>query len=66
VMDLTAVLEIAHSGHGIHGPAWALAAIAIAAMVIPLVILGFVGRIFLRAAKRDEEARLRDQRGRLL
>jgi hypothetical protein len=59
-MDLSALFELAHGGHGIHGPAWALAAIAIAAMVIPLVILGFVGRFFLRAAKRDEEARLHE------
>jgi hypothetical protein len=59
-MDLSAALEIAHAGHGIHGPAWALAAIAIAAMVIPLIVLGFVGRFFWRAAKRDEEARLRE------
>jgi hypothetical protein len=59
-MDLTAALEIAHAGHGIHGPTWTLAAIAIAAMVIPLVILGVLGRIFLRAAKRDDEARLHE------
>jgi hypothetical protein len=59
-MELSAALELAHAGHAIHGPAWALAAIAIAAMVIPLAILGFVGRFFLRAAKRDEEARLRE------
>jgi hypothetical protein len=59
-MDLSVVLEIAHGGHGIHGPAWALAAIAIAAMVIPLVVLGFVGRFFWRAAKRDEEARVHE------
>jgi hypothetical protein len=59
-MDLTAVFELAHGGHGIHGPAWALAAIAIAAMVVPLIILGFVGRFFLRAAKRDEDARLHE------
>jgi hypothetical protein len=59
-MDLSAVFELAHGGHGIHGPGWALAAIAIAAMVIPLIVLGFVGRFFLRAAKRDEDARLHE------
>jgi hypothetical protein len=59
-MDITAVFDIAHAGHGIHGPAWALAAIAIAAMVIPLLVLGYIGRVFLRAAKRDEEARLHE------
>ena len=57
-MDLSPLFELAHAGHGIHGPAWALAAIAIAAMVIPMVALVFVGRYFVRAAKRDEEARL--------
>jgi hypothetical protein len=62
-MDLSAVFELAHAGHASHGPAWALAAIAIAAMVIPLIVLGFVGRFFLRAAKRDEEARLRERGG---
>jgi hypothetical protein len=58
-VDLSPALEVAHAGHGIHGPAWALAAIAIAAMVIPLIVLGFVGRFFLRAAKRDAEAEQR-------
>jgi hypothetical protein len=62
-MDPSAIFELAHLGHGIHGPAWALAAIAIAAMVIPLIILGFVGRFFLREARRDEEARLRERGG---
>ena len=60
-MDFTVVFDVAHGGHGIHGPAWALAAIAIAAMVIPLLVLGYVGRVFVRAAKRDEEARLRER-----
>ena len=59
-MDLSLALEIAHPGHGVDGHAWAMAAIAIAAMVIPLVALGYVGRVFLRAAKRDEENRLGD------
>jgi hypothetical protein len=62
-MDLSPLFELAHAGHGIHGPAWALAAIAIAAMVIPLLVLGYIGRVFLRAAKRDEEARLRERGG---
>ena len=62
-MDLSPLFELAHGGHGIHGPMWALAAIAIAAMVIPLLILGFVGRYFLRAAKRDEQARLQQRGG---
>jgi hypothetical protein len=49
------ILLLAHAGHG-HGPGGAvLAAIAIAAMVIPLVVLGFIGRAFWRAAKRDSE-----------
>jgi hypothetical protein len=62
-MDLSPLFELAHAGHGIHGPVWALAAIAIAAMVIPMVILVFVGRFFIRAAKRDEEAQLRERGG---
>ena len=62
-MDPSPLFELAHAGHGIHGPVWALAAIAIAAMVIPMVILVFVGRFFIRAAKRDEEAQLRERGG---
>jgi ABC-type glycerol-3-phosphate transport system permease component len=62
-MDPSPLLELAHAGHGIHGPVWALAAIAIAAMVIPMIILVFVGRYFIRAAKRDEKARLGGQGG---
>jgi hypothetical protein len=62
-MDLSPLFELAHAGHSIHGPAWALAAIAIAAMVIPMLILVFVGRFFIRAAKRDEEAQLRERGG---
>jgi len=49
---------LAHAGPGLeHGSEVALAAIAIAAMVIPLIVLVFVARAFLRAAKRDERAR---------
>jgi hypothetical protein len=60
-MDVTAMFDLAHAGHGIHGPAWALAAIAIAAMVIPMIVLAYVGRVFVRAAKRDEEAHLHER-----
>jgi hypothetical protein len=49
---------IAHAAPGGgHAGEVALAAISIAAMVIPLIVLVFVGRAFWRAAKRDEEAR---------
>jgi uncharacterized membrane protein len=48
---------VAHAGPGVdHAGEIALAAVAIAAMVIPLIVLGFMGRVFWRAAKRDEEA----------
>jgi hypothetical protein len=56
-MDPSPLFELAHGGHSGHGPPWALASIAIAAMVIPMLALAFVGRHFIRAAKRDEEAR---------
>jgi|Tabmets5t2r1_1033131.scaffolds.fasta_scaffold03764_3 ABC-type glycerol-3-phosphate transport system permease component len=44
---------LAHGGHPVYDHP-AMAAIAVAAIVIPLVVLGVVGRIFVRAA-RDEE-----------
>jgi hypothetical protein len=55
-MDSLALSTIlAHAGHG-HGPGGAeLAAIALAAMIIPLIVLVFIGRAFWRAAKRDSE-----------
>jgi hypothetical protein len=47
---------LAHAGPGLeHGSEVALAAVAIAAMVIPLVVLAFIGRAFWRASKRDEQ-----------
>ena len=51
-----AAVLIAHGGGVGHeaGEA-ALVALGIAALVIPLVVLVFVGRIFLRAAKRDAD-----------
>jgi hypothetical protein len=52
-MEVVAEL-LAHAGAHGHGSA-ALAAIAIAAMVIPLVVLGFIGRAFWRSAKREQE-----------
>jgi hypothetical protein len=53
---LAGLLELAHGGHA-HGNTAPLAAIAIAAMVIPLVVLGFIGRAFWRSSKRDEAER---------
>ena len=50
---LTVLLPLAHAGHA-HGAGGAeMAAIGVAAMVIPMVVLVFVGRMFWRAAKRD-------------
>jgi uncharacterized membrane protein YhiD involved in acid resistance len=44
----------AHAGVHVHGGA-ELAAVAVAALVIPLIVLAVVGRMFWRAAKRDSE-----------
>ena len=53
---LLALTIVAHAGHAHEsGGAAALAAIGLAAMIIPLVVLGFIGRAFWRAAKRDAE-----------
>ena len=57
-MDPPALLLLAHGGEGAahsHAGEIGLAVIAIAAMVIPLVVLAFIGRAFWRAAKRDDE-----------
>ena len=53
---LHALLPLAHAGHGHGGYGGAeLAAIMIAAMVVPLTILGFVGWSFYRSARRERE-----------
>ena len=54
-MPLSA-FPIAHGADGYthHAGEIALTAIAIAAMVIPLLILAFVGRAFWRSSHRDE------------
>ena len=44
---------IAHAGHPVYDHP-AMGAIAVAAMVIPFVVLFFVARIFLRARDEDE------------
>jgi hypothetical protein len=41
------------------GGSLALSLVALAAMLVPVVVLGFVGRIFWKAHKRDEEERRR-------
>jgi hypothetical protein len=47
---------LAHAGPGVdHGAELALAAVAIAGMVIPLIVLAFIGRVFWRASKRDDQ-----------
>ena len=51
---------LAHQGHG-HGEPLELAVLAIAAMVIPLIVLGFVGRSFWRSAQRDPDRVPREQ-----
>jgi cytochrome c-type biogenesis protein CcmH/NrfF len=48
---------LAHAGHPVYDHP-ALAVIAIAAIVIPLLVLGVVGRIFVRSARAERE---RDQ-----
>ncbi len=57
-MGVPALFLVAHGGGGGHSHAGeiGLAAIAIAAMVIPLVVLALIGRAFWRAAKRDEKS----------
>lgn len=50
------MLLLAHGGHPVYDHP-AMAAIAIAAMVIPLIVLVFIGRIFWRASKEDEHER---------
>lgn len=50
------ITVLAHGGHGHEGGAAALAAIAIGAMIIPFIVLVVVGRLFLKAARRDEDA----------
>lgn len=49
------LLELAHSGHPLYDHP-AMAGIAIAAIVVPLILLAVVGRIFVRAAKQDARA----------
>ena len=56
MVALNALLPLAHAGHGHDGGgADALAVIGVAAMVIPLTVLGFVGWGFYRSAKRERE-----------
>jgi hypothetical protein len=59
-LDWGAMLAlIAHGGHPLYDHP-AMAAIAIAAIVIPLVVLGVIGRIFVRAARDEREHTLGD------
>lgn len=44
---------LAHGGHPLYDHP-AMAAIAVAAMVIPMIVLAVIGRIFWRASKEDE------------
>jgi hypothetical protein len=55
-------LLLAHPGHALYDHP-AMAALAIAALVVPMVVLVVVGRVFWRAAKNDPDARRRDERG---
>ncbi len=55
MVALHALLPLAHGGHGHGAGATELAAIAIAALVIPLAVLGVVGWGFYRSAKRERE-----------
>jgi hypothetical protein len=46
---------IAHGGHALYDHP-AMMAISLAALIIPLIVLGFVAKIFVRSAKRDRAA----------
>ena len=57
MVRLSALLPLAHAGHGHSGGgADALAVIGVLAMVLPLTFLGFVAWSFYRSAKREQEA----------
>jgi hypothetical protein len=51
-------------GGASHAGELALTGIAIAAMVIPIVLIGAVGVAFYRSSKRDPDAREREPAGR--
>jgi hypothetical protein len=51
---LGAMELIAHGGHAIYDHP-AMMAISLAALVIPLIVLGFVAKIFVRSAKNDRD-----------
>jgi membrane protein DedA with SNARE-associated domain len=48
---------IAHAGHDHPGNIEALAPILVAAIIVPLIVLGVVARVFWRAAQREREPR---------
>jgi hypothetical protein len=52
---------IAHGGHSVYDHP-AMAAIAIAAMVIPFGVLVVIGRVFWRASKNDPDAEARERK----
>jgi hypothetical protein len=45
---------IAHSGHALYDHP-AMIAISLAALIIPLLVLGYVAKIFVNAAKSDKD-----------
>jgi hypothetical protein len=45
---------IAHGGHALYDHP-AMMAISLAALIIPLIVLGFVAKLFVREAKRDRD-----------
>ena len=52
---LELALTLAHAGHTHDANLAPLAAIIVAAMVVPLIALALIGRAFYRASKRDAE-----------
>jgi hypothetical protein len=45
---------IAHSGHALYDHP-AMMAISLAAIIIPLLVLGYVAKIFVNSAKNDKD-----------
>ena len=45
---------IAHGGHPVYDHP-AMAAIAITAIIVPLLVLAFIGRVFVRSAREERE-----------
>jgi hypothetical protein len=53
---MAVLVLLAHAGHDHPGNLEALAPILVAAIIVPLVVLGVVARLFWRAAQRERES----------